>query len=370
MRVTSVLPPILLALSSYAQAKDAKKVYIDNDGDLQLLFPLLGGYEVVGYSGSFGSSSLVDSMYAIYSSLEDLNVTQCIPLYAGAEAPLLRTYNTFQDWEKLYGPLVWQGAYTPGYEDLATFDDIKYDDTKPGALALIEAVKESPGEVKIFAAGLMTTVAQALSIYPKLAEEAAGLYIMGGYVDGQLASATGGNFTSDLFSDINLMQDPEAAQMVLTAPWDELMIAGNVTNYVVKTQAYVDELLQNVGGIQSINQNPKMKALQTFVGNGTVPPVGETNLPQWDSVAIAAMVFGDMIKSSANVRVAVDTAFDSPFYGNMRIWSGDLAPRGGVRTGNATLITDVDEDMYFSLLTDAFMKDWTSYCSGGGPLEL
>lgn len=369
-RLFSLLSTVALALTRVVLAKDSNKVFIDNDGELQILMPLLGGYDVVGYSGSFGSASLIDSMYLIYNSLEELNITQCIPLYAGAEAPLLRTYDTFQQWEKLFGPLVWQGAFMPGYQDIATYDDISYDDSKPAALALIEAVKENPGEVKIFAAGLMTTVAQALSIYPKLAEEAAGLYVMGGYIDGQLAQATGGNWTANLFSDINLIQDPEAAQMVFTAPWDELVIAGNVTNGIFKTQEFVDEIVEKVGGMTALQEHKGLTALKNFVGNGTVPHAGEENLPQWDSVAIAAMVFEDVIKSSADVHVAVDTAFDSPFYGNMRFWSADLAPRGGVRTGRAKLITEVNEDLYFSLLQDAFLKDWTSYCTLGGPLDL
>lgn len=150
---------------------------------------------------------------------------------------------------------------------------------------MIEAVKKykDTDPVIIYAAGTMTTVAQAISIYPNLTKEAAGLYIMGGYIDFQYARATGSSIQDDLFSDINLIQDPEAAQIVLTADWDYIYIGGNVTNSEVPSQELYDTLIERAGGMDVIEENPFYTVLLDkvlYTGNFTENNDQET-LPFW-----------------------------------------------------------------------------------------
>lgn len=368
----STLAAIASSLFSVSQAK---KIFIDNDGlsPMQVLFPLTAGHEIVGISSSFGSCSLVDCIGVASEIMQDYNLTSCIPLHLGANQPLLRTFDTFQLWEQLFGDLIWQGGWTPGYEDVYSWDNVTNMDDTAGAIALINAVKKykDTEPITIYMCGLATTVAQALSIYPQMVNETAGIFMMGGYVDTQMAAATGDAITIDINTDINLIQDPEAAQMVLTAGWKELYIGGNVTNYVVPSQELYDEFIDRAGGITVLEDTPYMKWVMTLLGTGNYTENNDQQtLPFWDEVVAAYMSYPDMILETTEVAVAVDTAFYSPFYGNLRVWNPDFAPTSGVQTANATLIDKIDSGMFFDLLLDTYFKNWTQYCQVDGPVEL
>ncbi|KAG2735750.1 hypothetical protein G9P44_001964 [Scheffersomyces stipitis] len=364
----------VLVAASVAGLTAAKKVFIDNDGlaPLQVLFPLLAGWEVLGISTSFGSSSTVDSAGAAYDVLTAYNLTSCIPHYVGAQQPLLRTQDTFDTWQSLFGELVWQGAFAPSYEDLYSWDNITYNDSVPGAVALIEAVKanKDTDPVYIYAAGMMTTVAQAISLYPDLVKDAAGLYIMGGYFDQQFAAGTGTPIVNDINTDINLMQDPEAAQIVLTANWTELYIGANVTNYLVPSQELYDRLITKAGGYSVLEENSYLEPVLNLVATGNYTENNsQQTLPFWDEVVSAFMVWPDMVQSTTNFSVAVDTQFYSPFYGSLRIWGAEFAPKGQI-TGNATIVNKIDDSRFYDLLVSTYFMDWRQYCEVGGPVTL
>lgn len=284
--------------TALAQCASAKKIFIDNDGlaPMQLLFPLAAGHEVVGLSMSFGSASVVDTMGMASSILDTYNLSSCVPLHIGAQQPLLRTNETFQAWEKLFGNLVWQGAWAPGYVDAYTWDNVSSYDPTEGAIALINAVKanKDTDPITIYTGGLLTTVAQALSIYPQMVDEVEGLYMMGGYVDTQLAAATGDAITIDINTDINLIQDPEAAQMVLTAGWKELYIGANVTNYLVPSQELYDKIIARAGSLEIIRDTPYMTWVSTLLGTGNYSENNDQQtLPFWDEVVSAFMAWPD-----------------------------------------------------------------------------
>lgn len=352
----------------------SKKVFIDNDGlsALQVLFPLKAGWEIVGISGSFGSSSAVDAVGIGSDILETYNLTSCIPHYVGAQQPLLRNQETFDFWQDMFGSLVWQGAFSHEYKDSYSWDNVTYDDSKAGAVAMIEAVKANKDKdpVYIWAAGMMTTVAQAISLYPNIVEESAGLYIMGGYFDTQYVAGLGSSIVNDINTDINLIQDPEAAQIVLTAPWKTLVLGANVTNYLVPSQELYNRIISRAGGIEIIQDNPYFVQVLELLSTGNYTEnTSEETLPFWDEVVTAFMVWPDLIEDTSNFSVAVDTLFYSPFYGNLRIWGHEYAPKG-VKTGNATIVNKIDNARFYDLLIDAYFEDWRQYCLCGKSVVL
>ncbi|KAK7679414.1 hypothetical protein QCA50_017634 [Cerrena zonata] len=213
-------------LASALAANSTRKVFIDNDGitPLNVFLPLLANMEILGLSASFGDPSYVDSLGRASDLVHNYTLGSCIPLYGGASTPLIRTEKTFNAWQSLYGEFVWKGAWDPKYNNTHLWDKIVYNSSTPAAWELVKAVKEHPNEVEIYAAGLMTTVAQAISLYPSLPQEAKALWIMGGYIDGQYDQVTGGDIVDDINTDFNLMIDPEAAHIVLTANWTDLYI--------------------------------------------------------------------------------------------------------------------------------------------------
>lgn len=108
-----------IALAAVTLTVNGKKLFIDNDGSDfgAILYPIMAGIEIVGFSGVYGSASYVDAIGSMAEMMDEFNVSSCIPLYGGASQPLLRTKETFKIWEDLYGALVWEGCWADGYED-------------------------------------------------------------------------------------------------------------------------------------------------------------------------------------------------------------------------------------------------------------
>lgn len=352
------------------------RVFIENDSANAgtILIPLMAGWDIVGISASFGSSSYVDALGGHSEILQTYNLLECIPLYGGASQMLVRTNETFQKWEDLYGRLTWEGGWSPFYQDTYTWDNVTYDDSMPGAVAMVNAVKKyskTDNPVTIFAAGTLTTVAQAISIYPDLVKEAAGLYIMGGYLDSQYARATGPSIQDDFFSDINLYQDPEAAHLVLTSAWKDIYIGGNVTNAEKPSQEIYDRYIHRAGGMAKINSDPYYDVLKSEIlhtGNYTKNTEQET-LPFWDSVVSSYMVHPKIVTGETKAALSVDTAFGSPFYGWARIWSHDRKPVA-LPTGNVTIIDSINKSAFYDDIVNAFFQNYTQYCTTGKVVPL
>lgn len=346
-------------------ATATRKVFIDNDGleNLNVALPLLAGMDIVGISASFGDPSMVDALGVAADVLANYSLTSCVPLYAGAKTPLLRNKETFNAWEELFGEFVWKGAWADDYEDSYNITDIEYD-TTPAAMALINAVKQYPGELEIYAAGLMTTVATALSMWPEMVDDVKTLWIMGGFIDGQYAQVTGGDLVNDLNTDFNMMFDPEAAQMTLTAGFKEVYVGGNVTNGVYPTQELFDSLITKFG-YENITTEDKFAAIYDFVGDGNSTSVF---LPMWDQAVSGFMAYPELMTETMEVHVAVDTSFGSPFYGNLRFWPSNLVPTKG-KTGKVTYVNAIDIEGLLGKIFDALSSDWRQYCSVDGPVE-
>lgn len=364
MKIACLLLSWTLLWTKVIAAK--RKIFIDNDGSaaLNLLLPLLGDMEILGISASFGDPSWEDSLGQWYTLLKNYSMVDCIPLYGGASRPLIRTKESFELWEAMYGEFVWKGGFEPYYRNQYDLDKIKYNDTLPAAMALVNAVKQNPGEIEIYAGGLLTTVAQALDLYPKLAQEAASLWLMGGYTDFQYVQSTGNNHTVDVFTDFNLMMDPESANKVLTSNWSSLYIAANVTNYVYSPECLYDKLMDKFGPLNEMQNHTELDGLIYYINTYYPQKTGgkaESVLPIWDEMVSGIVAFPEMVEGGIEVAVAVDTAFNSPFYGNLRMWNFDLAPKKG-SFGKAHLVTEINTTMLFDKIYDAFTLDWNLFC--------
>lgn len=86
---------------------------------------------------------------------------------------------------------------------------------------MIRLAKEHPGQVTLVAVGPLTNVALALRKEPRFADLIAEVIVMGGTV------GTPGNATP--MGEANFAHDPEAAAIVLEAPWKVTVIGLNVT---------------------------------------------------------------------------------------------------------------------------------------------
>ncbi|KAK5000455.1 hypothetical protein LTR66_000702 [Elasticomyces elasticus] len=332
------------------------KVILDNDwspaGFIPYLQALSAGWDVLALTSNTGNAwNLQVALHAL-ATLEIGNLS-CIPVYLGSDYPLLNTPGLFQAWEDVHGVLPWQGAFKP--ENLTAealgsdptsgnprrisraaftegFPNTTADTSMSAANFMTDMVRKYPGKVSIYAAGALTNVALAVRLDPDFASLAKELVIMGGYIDVNLLEVTGSVLQADISSDvgirsvtrgfwsfllpnadetqINLMIDPEAAKIALTAAFPSITVAGNVANQVMSTQDFLDEIFEV--------KNAYTELIHKYYG---------TEFPFWDETAAALMIDPSLALNATSFYIDVDTSYASPSYGNIHAYQEALMPR-------------------------------------------
>ena len=112
-------------------------------------------------------------------------------------------------------------------------------DPRPAWRFIIDTVRENPGEVTLVAVGRMTNLALALKADPDFAALVKDVIVMGG------AFELNGNVSPA--AEANIHGDPEAADLVFTAPWRVTVVGLDVTLKTVMTSGYLSEMAA-VGG--------------------------------------------------------------------------------------------------------------------------
>jgi len=162
----------------------------------------------------------------------------------------------------------------------------------------------------IYSGGALTNIALAVRTDPNFAALAKGLVIMGGYLDDNLFETTGSSAEADINSDINLMIDPEAAKIALTADFPSITIVGNAANQVYPTQAFWDDVYKV--------KTPYTELAYKYYGTG---------FPFWDETAMFAVLNPENILNSTSFYLDVDIASASPSYGNIHAYQKSLMPQ-------------------------------------------
>ncbi|MDM9618794.1 nucleoside hydrolase [Rhizobium sp. S96] len=107
-------------------------------------------------------------------------------------------------------------------------------DPRPAYKFIIETVRANPGEVTLVAVGRMTNLALALKEDPEIAGLVKSVVIMGGnfYVPGNVTPV----------AEANIHGDPEAADIVMTAPWKVVVIGLDVTSITTMSRGYLGDI--------------------------------------------------------------------------------------------------------------------------------
>lgn len=158
----------------------------------------------------------------------------------GIAAPIARgegkTYNPMRnptDW-----PVMIHGHDGLGNIDVPETIDLPVD-PRPAHRFIIETVRANPGEVTLIAVGRMSNLAYALKEDPGIAGIVKQVIIMGGAFD------VPGNITPA--AEANIHGDPEAADVVMTAPWKVVVVGLDVTMKTVMTRKRLAELTAKNG---------------------------------------------------------------------------------------------------------------------------
>jgi len=328
------------SLTGVAHAAPAAPNYIieDNDflgpggSDIQSIIPLLNrpGVSLLGLTVVMGDDwENAESAHA-RRFLEIAHQTQ-IPVANGATLPLVNTVAATKLREKQYGTIPWKGAWgglgsidnTPDTQPaLGTLPDGAPHlaaDATPAAMFLIREVHAHPHQVTIVTTGPLTNVALAIRMDSTFAATAKQLIFMGGLVDQNMNSVTG---NADFASDFNMITDPEAAHIVLTAPWAAITCVGNVSNDIMMTHPLMDRI--------NSRHTPVTEYMQKFYAP----------LPMWDELTSAIAVDPSLIRKSVTAYMDFNTA-PGMDYGHAHIWPESTAPKG-MNLQKVKIVTSVD----------------------------
>jgi len=282
-----------------------------------------------------------------------------VPVALGAVFPLVRTQKETQLEAALVGNVDWLGAWGGGPTTLTDSSSANsastaiptiptrpansviyqkthgpYEippmpegapNTKPieedAAHFLIRQVHAHPHQVTIYAGGPLTNIALAISIDPHFAELTQGIVLMGGSLNPQTNDP---EFSESPRHEFNFWFDPEAAHIVLHAPWPRI----DVTTVDISIKArFTEEMLNAIAK----SPNPAARYIAKY---------SQERYYMWDELAAAALLDPTLITKAKDVLMDVDLTH-GPGYGNTLTWTDQLRPQTDLQKAHAQLDLDL-----------------------------
>jgi inosine-uridine nucleoside N-ribohydrolase len=288
----------VLNVCSAESPDEPNLVVVDNDftgppdtlSDLRcaLMFLESPNTKVLGFTVVTGDGWR-DEEIAHLLRLEEIAGRTDVPVVRGAVYPLVNTPEEMRAWEKQFGePIAYKGAWDlkeertgePGYSphdpnfvpSLPEGSPKTHPQSGRAPEFMIEQVHAHPHQVSIFAGGPLTDIALAIRMDPEFAGLAKQLVFMGA------ASPTH-------HPDFNVRFDPEAARIVLTAPWASITSVCDVTYDVLLDPADLDK-------IRAVH-SPVAEFVATYSGYD----VSKYNL--WDEVAASILIDPSLVEDAS-----------------------------------------------------------------------
>jgi inosine-uridine nucleoside N-ribohydrolase len=334
-------------LSAPLGAQKKRKVIIDQDGrgpattDQQAILLFLQSPEVepLGITIVSGDQWRDEEVAHTLRMLEIIGRSD-VPVVPGAVFPLVNTKAGIARWEKLYGRVVYQGAWNWGaVHEPFVVPPLREGNptTKPAeedaAHFLIRMVHKHPHEVTIYAGGPLTNLALAIAIDPQFPALAKELVVMGGSIN---PGTSNPEFAVAPRREFNFWWDPEAAHMVLCAPWPKI------------TETTVDLSLKTRLTKARIAEIAKSK---TPVAQYLAQYANEEYM--WDEAAAAMWLDPSLVKKEEDLYVDVDYSH-GPGYGNTLTWPAGSQPGLGERLVHVP--TELSLEEFYRMFVDRMTR--------------
>jgi purine nucleosidase len=341
---------LLLLLRPLAWPQPRRKIIIDEDcsgpagSNLQTLLVLIQSkqVEVLGITIVSGDQWRDEEVAHTLRLLEIIGRTD-IPVASGAAFPLLRTRDEAQQWQEQYGKVAYAGAWDPRWYH-EPFLVPQLPEGQPNAKALdedaahflVRMVHKYPGEVTIYEGGPMTNLALAMTIDPNFAEQSQQLVFMGGSLNPQTRDP---EFANNPRHEFNFWFDPEAAEIVLRAPWKKIVCTP--TDISIKTRL-TTEMIKRI----EASGTPLARYLARFF------KPGDGNDYMWDELAAAAWIDPSIITKRETRYMGVDISH-GPGYGNTLTWIEQEKPKLSGRPIEIQIDLDAEKfyKMFVSLMS-------------------
>ena len=336
---------LVLCLAAFGQGK--RKIIIDQDGagpggtDQQAILMLIQSpqTEVLGITMVTGDAWLKSEVAHTLRTLEIVGRSD-IPVAPGAEYPLVRTKETTELWEQRYGSVTWVGAWTPRFfhppdelGDMPEGEPTTRAADEDAAHFMVRMVRKYPHEVTIYAGGPMTNLALAILIDPDFSKLAKELVFMGGSLNPQ---TTDPEFMNIPRHEFNFWFDPEAAHIVLRAPWKKMVCTP--VDISVKT-SMTKELINRI----KAGDSPAAQ----YVGKYSRLH-GEYNY-LWDELTAAAWLDPSVITKTETRLMDVDLDRGAG-YGNVLTWTAQDKPK--IEVQPVVIQVDLDKEKFYQMFVD------------------
>jgi purine nucleosidase len=348
VRVCLVVALLGMCFPSWGQRPSAKrKIIIDQDAagpagtDQQSMLLLIQSpqTEVLGITVVTGDAWLKEEVAHTLRMLELIERTD-IPVVPGAEYPLVRRKDETELWEQQFGSVPWVGAWTPRlYHPPDQLGEMR--EGKPTSKALdedaahflVRMVRKYPYQITIYAGGPMTNLALAISIDPEFPRLVKELVFMGGSLNPKTDDP---EFVNTPRHEFNLWFDPEAAHIVLMAPWKRIVCT--TVDVSVKTRL-TQELIDRI----KAGNSPAARYVGAYARLH-----GQYNY-LWDELAAAAWLDPSLITAKDMRYLDVDLNRGAG-YGNTLSWTEQDKPK--ISGPAAELQVDLDTEKFYKMFVD------------------
>ena len=348
--------------SKYSIKTTARDTKVIIDGDFQTLnddtyalFTLLkadelGFLDLLGITTVGGNTLIAGAAYDVLNQLERVDRAD-VPVYLGYDIPL----TGFKDQDKLQntiGKMGYLGAYrfidqyTTDYKKAKELgisvsplpDPVTEPRTDMDAVDfMISQVHKYPGKVWILSLGAPTNVAKAVMKDPTFAQDAAGIFYMGGVYE-----ASGEELKN---IEINFWYDPDATNICLAAPWKAQRIISHDAATTCTKGADSYRMFKEKQGTE-INKYI-VESLAPIYENGKE----EALLFCWDPMVPACLLCPDLIETVKEKYIWVDTR-EGKTYANIFSWDAAQAPADVY--GPCEVILKVNRDRFWEFTSDMY----------------
>jgi inosine-uridine nucleoside N-ribohydrolase len=309
--------PFLL-LASLGLGQQRRKVIINQDcsgpggSNMQTLLVMIQSpdVEVLGITVVSGDQWRDEEVAHTLRLLEIIGRAD-IPVVPGAVFPLVRRRDESQLWQTRYGKVAYAGAWDDRWwhepyviPPLPEGQPTTKPSTEDAAHFLLRMVHKYPHEITIYEGGPMTNLATAIRIDPEFPELAQQLVFMGGSLSPQSDNPEWANNPRHEF---NFWFDPEAADVVLRAPWKKIVCT--TTDISVKT-SLTPEMMKRIDS----SGTPLGHYLSRFYQHWPGADI------MWDELAAAAWIDPTIITKRETRYMDVDLDKGAG-YGNTLTWT-------------------------------------------------
>jgi purine nucleosidase len=334
----------LLLAGSFAWSQPRRKIIINEDcsgpggSNMQTLALLIQSpqVEVLGITVVSGDQWRDEEMAHTLRLLEIIGRTD-IPVMSGAAFPLVRTREESLQWQERYGKVAYAGAWDERWWHepfVVPALPEGQPSTKPAgedaAHFLVRMVHKYPHEVTIYEGGPMTNLALAISLDPEFPALAQELVFMGGSLNPQTSDP---EFADNPRHEFNFWFDPEAAYVVLRAPWKKITCTPTDISIKARFSPAMVKRIETAG-----------TPLARYIAHFYQPGAGNDYM--WDELAAAAWLDPSVITRQETRYLSVDIDHGAG-YGNTLTWNQSDKPKRTVQP--ATIQMDLDKEKFYEM---------------------